>query len=41
MGMTETTIACFPWLFTMLIFLMLITYWPSLSLWLPRTLGML
>ncbi len=41
LGMTETTIACFPWLFTMLIFLMLITYWPSLSLWLPRTLGML
>jgi len=41
LGMTETTIACFPWLFTMLIFLMLITYWPGLSLWLPRTLGML
>jgi C4-dicarboxylate transporter DctM subunit len=41
MGMTETTIACFPWLITMLVFLMLITYWPALSLWLPRTLGML
>jgi C4-dicarboxylate transporter DctM subunit len=41
MGMTETTVACFPWLLTMLAFLMLITYWPTLSLWLPRTLGML
>ncbi|HPB74448.1 MAG TPA: TRAP transporter large permease subunit, partial [Chromatiaceae bacterium] len=41
MGMTETTIACFPWLLTMLLFLMIITYWPPLSLWLPRTLGMM
>jgi C4-dicarboxylate transporter DctM subunit len=41
LGMTETTIACFPWLLTMLIFLMIVTYWPPLSLWLPRTLGML
>jgi C4-dicarboxylate transporter DctM subunit len=41
MGMTETTIACFPWLLTMLAFLMLITYWPTLSLWLPGTLDML
>jgi len=41
MGMTETTIACFPWLVTMLIFLMVLTYWPALSLWLPRTLGMM
>jgi C4-dicarboxylate transporter DctM subunit len=41
MGMTETTIACVPWLLTMLLFLMIITYWPPLSLWLPRTLGMM
>ena len=41
MGMTETTVACFPWLLTMLAFLMLITYWPTLTLWLPGTLGML
>jgi C4-dicarboxylate transporter DctM subunit len=40
LGMTETTIATFPWLLTMLAFLMLITYWPALSLWLPRTMGM-
>ncbi|MFZ0791248.1 MAG: TRAP transporter large permease subunit [Chromatiaceae bacterium] len=41
MGMTETTVACFPWLLTMLGFLMLLTYWPALSLWRPRTRGML
>ena len=41
LGMTETTIACFPWLLTMLVFLMLITYWPALTLWLPGAMGML
>ena len=41
LGMTETTIACFPWLLTMLVFLMIITYWPALTLWLPGTMGML
>ncbi len=41
LGMTETTIACFPWLLTMLLFLLIITYWPPLSLWLPKTLGMM
>jgi C4-dicarboxylate transporter, DctM subunit len=41
MGITELTIAVWPWLLTMLLFLMLVTYWPTLSLWLPRTLGMI
>jgi C4-dicarboxylate transporter DctM subunit len=41
MGITELTIAVWPWLLSMLCFLGLVTYWPSLSLWLPRTLGML
>ena len=41
MGITELTIAVWPWLLTMLGFLMLVTYWPGLSLWLPRTLGMI
>lgn len=41
MGITELTIAVWPWLLTMLVFLGLVTYWPNLSLWLPRTLGML
>jgi C4-dicarboxylate transporter DctM subunit len=41
MGITELTIAVWPWLLTMLGFLMLVTYWPTMSLWLPRYLGML
>ena len=41
MGITELTIATLPWLITMLIFLVLVTYVPELSLWLPRMLGML
>jgi C4-dicarboxylate transporter DctM subunit len=41
MGITELTIAVWPWLLTMLVFLMIVTYWPPLSLWLPKTLGMI
>ena len=41
MGITELTIAVWPWLVTMLVFLVMVTYWPDLSLWLPRVLGML
>jgi C4-dicarboxylate transporter DctM subunit len=41
MGITELTIAVWPWLLTMLIFLGIVTYVPEISLWLPRTLGML
>jgi len=40
MGITELTVAVWPWLLTMLVFLAIVTYWPPLSLWLPRTLGM-
>ena len=40
MGITELTIAVMPWLLTMLAFLVLVTYWPGLSLLLPRMLGM-
>ncbi|MEO5363988.1 MAG: TRAP transporter large permease subunit, partial [Magnetococcus sp. DMHC-8] len=40
-GLTEVTIASVPWIITMLVFLTLITYWPPLSLWLPRLLGMM
>jgi len=36
MGITELTIAVWPWLLTMLVFLGIVTYWPPLSLWLPR-----
>ena len=41
MGITELTVAVWPWLLTMLIFLGLVTYVPPLSLSLPRLLGML
>jgi len=41
MGITELTVAVWPWLLTMLVFLAIVTYWPPLSLWLPRTLGMI
>ena len=41
MGITELTIAVWPWLLTMLGFLFVVTYVPELSLWLPRVLGML
>ncbi|HKD31515.1 MAG TPA: TRAP transporter large permease subunit [Xanthobacteraceae bacterium] len=40
MGITELTIAVLPWLGTMLVFLVMVTYIPEISLWLPRVLGM-
>ena len=40
MGITELTTAVWPWLLAMLAFLVLITYVPAISLWLPRLLGM-
>ncbi|WP_137938606.1 TRAP transporter large permease subunit [Chitinivorax sp. B] len=41
MGITELTIAVWPWLLTMIGFLIAVTYIPELSLWLPRMLGMI
>ena len=41
MGITELTVAVWPWLLTMLGFLVVVTYWPDLSLFLPRMLGMM
>ena len=40
MGITELTIAVWPWLLTMLVFLVIVTYWPPLSIWLPHAVGM-
>ena len=40
MGITELTVAVWPWLLTMLVFLGIVTYWPGLTLWLPKLLGM-
>lgn len=41
LGITELTKAVMPWLITMLIFLGIVTYWPTLSIWLPKALGMM
>jgi C4-dicarboxylate transporter, DctM subunit len=41
MGITELTLAVWPWLLTMIVFLGLVTYWPAMSLALPRALGMI
>jgi C4-dicarboxylate transporter, DctM subunit len=40
MGIAELTVAVLPWLGTMLVFLVMVTYIPEISLWLPRLLGM-
>ena len=40
MGISELTVAVLPWLVAMLFFLVLITYVPVLSVWLPHHLGM-
>ncbi|MFO1312902.1 MAG: TRAP transporter large permease subunit [Burkholderiales bacterium] len=39
MGITELTVAVWPWLLTMLVFLIIVTYWPAMTLALPRALG--
>ena len=41
LGITELTVAVWPWLLTMLVFLVMVTYMPEMSLWLPRLLGMM
>ncbi len=38
MGITDLTLAVMPWLLTMIGFLIIITYVPQISLWLPRLL---
>ena len=38
MGLTDVTKACAPWIVVMLAFLMLVTYVPIISLWLPNLL---
>jgi C4-dicarboxylate transporter, DctM subunit len=40
MGITDLTVAVLPWLATMLVFLVMVTYIPQMSLWLPHALGM-
>jgi C4-dicarboxylate transporter DctM subunit len=38
MGISELTVAVMPWLLTMLAFLLIVTYVPQISLWLPNLL---
>ena len=40
-GSGLVVVAVRPWLLTMLAFLIIVTYWPMLSLFLPRALGMM
>jgi C4-dicarboxylate transporter DctM subunit len=40
MRITDLAVAVWPWLLTMLVFLMVVTYWPALTLFLPHLLGM-
>jgi len=40
MGITELTIAVWPWLLTMIGFLLVVTFWPGLTLWFPTLMGM-
>jgi C4-dicarboxylate transporter DctM subunit len=41
LSITELTVAVLLWLATMVVFLVMVTYWPSLSIWLPRVMGMM
>ena len=41
LGITELTKAVLPWLGTMIVFLVIVTYWPWLTLVVPQMMGML
>ena len=41
LGITELTKAVMPWLLTMIVFLVIVTYWPWLTLVLPQAMGMM
>ncbi|WIT12748.1 TRAP transporter large permease subunit [Paucibacter sediminis] len=41
LGITELTKAVMPWLLTMIVFLVIVTYWPWLTLVLPKAMGMM
>lgn len=41
LGITELTKAVMPWLLTMIVFLIIVTYWPWLTLVVPKAMGML
>ncbi len=39
LGITDLTVSVWPWLASMLGFLILVTYWPALTLWFPKLVG--
>jgi C4-dicarboxylate transporter DctM subunit len=41
LGITELTKAVLPWLLTMIVFLIIVTYWPWLTLVVPQAMGMM
>ena len=41
LSITDLAVAVLPWLTTMLVFLVIVTYWPGLSIWLPKAMGMM
>lgn len=41
MGITELTVAVWPWLLTMIVALLIVTYIPIISLWLPKLMGLI
>jgi C4-dicarboxylate transporter DctM subunit len=41
LSITELAVAVLPWLAVMLVFLVIVTYWPALSIWLPKAMGMM
>jgi C4-dicarboxylate transporter DctM subunit len=41
MRITELAVAVWPWLLTMVVFLVIVTYWPGLTLFVPKLLGMM
>jgi C4-dicarboxylate transporter DctM subunit len=41
LGITELTKAVLPWLGTMLVFLVIVTYWPWLTLVVPKAMNMM
>jgi TRAP-type C4-dicarboxylate transport system permease large subunit len=40
LSVERTTVAILPWLLTLLIALVILTYIPAISLWLPRSAGL-
>ncbi len=41
LSITDLAVAVLPWLAAMLVFLVIVTYWPALSIWLPKAMGMM